>query len=148
MQLPQSKKIQFSHNLFLLFLIHCHALFRFNSTALKFCDRRNMHLIFRRPIQIRVGQISYTKLLDPFPGFNATSQQHKRKRAKNCNFLHVFLPYHHETNNLGSSDNPVVAGSSHHKFFLVTENPLGGVDQICMRISMPFNIYMVILTVG
>jgi hypothetical protein len=71
----------------------------------------------------------------------------KQQSVKSKCFI-LKSPFETNLANVGSSDNPIVKGYSDHKFFLVTENPLGGVDQICMRISMPFNIYMVILTVG
>ena len=54
--------------------------------------------------------------------------------------------YAEKHTNKGTSDNPVVTGSSHRKFPLVTEDLLGGVDQICTQIRMPLKRFMIILT--
>ena len=50
--------------------------------------------------------------------------------------------------NKGTSGKPKNAGSSHHKFFLVTENLLGGVGEICMHICMLIMHFMLLLTVS
>lgn len=42
----------------------------------------------------------------------ATTRQNKRKRAKHCNFLHDFLPYHHDANTNGSDRKNLLTGNS------------------------------------
>ena len=62
-----------------------------------------------------------------------------------------FFPYcesQPETNKRGSYCTRQYAGSSHHKFFLVTKNLLGGVGEICMHICMRMMHFMLLLTVS
>ena len=57
--------------------------------------------------------------------YSATSKQCVCNTC-NHNLSHIFLPYHDETNRLGSSGTPVVTDSSHRPANLVTAFPLGG----------------------
>ena len=56
--------------------------------------------------------------------------------------------YHLETTRLGTYGNPNHGGNSHHKFFLVTENLLGGVGETCMHICMLMMHFMLLLAVS
>ena len=103
-------------------------------------DAATIELNFCVFMEVVVGwpvNIAFTKYTKAHPScfrrrcqwaLHSSSATSKQCACNTCNhnLSHIFLPYHDETNKLGSSGTPVVTDCSHPKLKAVTETFLGG----------------------
>ena len=128
---------QFNRPLRMILVLQCNCMLLFQRLALLSCFGWKR---LSAPAPVRVV-LMHQDMTDTHCIQQVVQNQFQRKsETKQTSFVY--------NTNKGTPDKSVTAGSSHHKFFLVTENLLGGVGEICMHICMLMMHFMLLLTVS